>query len=317
MKPRLIQLFRFERIDDLCPWDRPVIRLPVDDEVQRLIDRIDDKGAKIRLRFDQARACRVLSFMDLDFPIEMDEGSPRPRCPFFATRYYLLRAVVTADFASSGIESSVAKLDEMQSAGTDLLNQCRNFEKYLFSEDFSCKPFNSDEAIFESNDYLRRREAWKGHFESIVHALPQVETAIGKWLSMAAQERDRLSRPLYSRDPWRETFVEVLGYCWKLLTSADPARHGPFHDFVTAAHQSVGGDAPMDRSIRNVLKKVASRPVEDRWSREFLDRGEDADGWSPFVTFSKGKQEIWRGAEAWAPPPDVDNVDEYDDDAHD
>jgi hypothetical protein len=315
LRPRLIQLFGLERIEDLRPWDRPEKRLPIDKQVQDLIDRTGDKVAKIRLQFDQTRACRVLGFIDLDFQFDLREEAPPPRCPFFAARYYLLRATVTADFASNGIERSVAKLDEMQSAGSDLLKKCRDFERYLFSEDFSCKPFNSDEAIFKSTDYLRRREVWEGHYERLVLALPDIETAMAQWLSTAKQERERLSRPLYSRDPWRETFVEVLGYCWKLLTGADPARHGPFDDFVTAAHETIGGDAPMDRSIRNVLKRVASRPAEDRWDREFIQHNEDADGWSPFVTFASGKQEIWRGAEAWAPPKGLDEADEYDDDA--
>lgn len=308
LKPRLTQFFGLERIEDLRPWERPKTPLPIDEEIQNLINQIDNRVARIRLQFDQTRALKVLSFIDLD----AFEESPKPRCPFFTARYYLLRAAITADLSLKDAGQAVTKIDAMRGGGAALLDQCEKFERHLFSDDF-CKPYNADLRMFDENSHLIRKAAWDEQFETIVALLPQMETALKTWLELASHERTRLVEPLKLREFWRECFVEGMGYCWKLLTDADPARQGPFHDFVLAAHRSVKDDAPMDRSIRNVLQKVAGRPVEDRWDREFFRHEDDEHGLPPFVFFENGKQIIWRGPAAWAPPPDLEDADEYDD----
>ena len=77
-------------------------------------------------------------------------------------------------------------------------------------------------------------------------------------------------------DLWKIAFVEVLGYCWYLLTKRAPSA-GPgeasFVHFVESAFNSIDPEICeiWESSIKTALALVMKRPPNNRWNRwEFM-----------------------------------------------
>jgi hypothetical protein len=170
-------------------------------------------------------------------------------------------------------------------------------------------PYNLDGSTFEADELIQRMVFVQNHKRDLDSVLPGLHYCLGNLRNDAATEIKRLSPTSNRGDIWRQTFVEGIGYCWRLMTGSNPARGGPFQDFTEAAYRSIGGHDSVERQIRTVLDNMTKRPEDDKFDRDSFRYDTGEDGYVPVSDHRDGQRIVQRSA-AWAPyyfDPYLDN----------
>jgi hypothetical protein len=296
-------LFGVEEYCGLSPEERPSLKLDIDSEVQNLIDRQNSKNAKIRLAMDMPALRHI---------IRMHEDEPTP-CPFFAARHLLWRSLTEANrvlAVSETAQKRTIKIEELVSAVDALRRKIESVDDIDIVSLFD-NPYNLDGSTFDADDLTRRIIFAESHNRDLERLLPELHYCLGNLRKDAATEIDRLSPTSNRGDIWRQTFVEGIGYSWRLMTGNNPARGGPFQDFTEAAYRSIGGSDSVERQIRTVLDNMAKRPEHDRFDRDSLRQDAEEDGYVPVTEHRDGQRIVQRSA-VYAPyyfDPYLDNPD--------
>jgi hypothetical protein len=293
-------LFGTDEYEQLPPSCRPPREVDLDREIQILVDRQNSKTAKIRLNMDRSTIAAMLFLVD-----EEDLN------PFFAGRHLLWRSLTEANrvlAVSETAQKRASQIEELVSAVDILRRRIEAIDKVDIVSLFD-NPFNLDGSTFEADDLARRIIFAESHKRDLERLLPELHHCLGNLRKDSIAEVERLSPTSNRGDVWRQTFVEGIGYSWKLLTGNYPARGGPFQDFTEAAYQSVGGTDSIERQIRTVLDNMAKRPEHDRFDRDSFQHDAEEDGYVP-VTEHRDGQRIVQRSSVWAPyyfDPYLDN----------
>jgi hypothetical protein len=296
-------LFGVEEYCGLSPEQRPSLKLDIDNEVQNLIDRQNNKNAKIRLAMDTPALRRI---------IHMHEDEPTP-CPFFAARHLLWRSLTEANrvlAVSETAQKRTIQIEELVAAVDGLRRKIESVDDIDIVSLFD-NPYNLDGSTFEADDLTRRIISAESHNRDLERLLPELHHCLGNLRKDATTEIDRLSPTSNRGDIWRQTFVEGIGYSWRLMTGNNPARGGPFQDFTEAAYRSIGGGDSVERQIRTVLDNMAKRLEHDRFDRDSLRQDAEEDGYVPVTEHRDGQRIVQRSA-VYAPyyfDPYLDNPD--------
>jgi hypothetical protein len=285
------------------PNERPTLRLDIDDEIQKLIDRRTNKNAKIRLTMDVPAIRRIMFLLE-------DDPSP---CPFFAARHLLWRSLTEANrvlAVSEAAQKRTIQIQELVTAVDGLRRKIEAVDKFDITALFD-NPYNLDGSTFEADEFTQRMVLAASHSRDLQRLLPELHHYLGNLRRDATTEIGRLSPASNRGDIWRQTFVEGIGYSWRLMTGSNPARGGPFQDFTEAAYRSIGGNDSVERQIRTVLDNMLKRPEHDKFDRDSFRYDADDDGYVPVTEHRDGQRIVQRSA-AWAPyyfDPYLDNPD--------
>ena len=296
-------LFGVEEYCCLSPEERPSLKLDIDNEVQNLIDRRNNKNAKIRLAMDVPVLRRI---------IRMLEDEPTP-CPFFAARHLLWRSLTEANrvlAVSETAQKRTIQIEELVAAVDGLRRKIEAVEQFDIVTLFD-NPYNLDGSTFDADESSRRMIFGLSNDRDLGRLLPELRNCLGNLRKDAATEIERLSPTSNRGDIWRQTFVEGIGYSWRVMTGNNPARGGPFQDFTEAAYRSIGGNDSVERQIRTVLDNMAKRPEHDKFDRDSVRYDADEDGYVPITEHRDGQRIVQRSA-VWAPyyfDPDLANPD--------
>jgi hypothetical protein len=288
---------------DIPPNERPALELDIDSEIQRLIDRRTNKNAKIRLTMDVPTVRRI---------IRMLEDDPSP-CPFFVGRHLLWRSLIEANRVLAVSETAQRRTIEIEGlvSAVDALRRKIEAVDRIDIVSLFDNPYNLDGASLEADEYTQRMMFAEVHKRDLEDVLPGLHNYLGNLRKDATAEIARLSPNSNRGDIWRQTFVEGIGYAWRLMTGNNPARSGPFEDFAEAAYRSIGGNDSVERQIRTVLDNMAKRPKHDQFDRDSFQHDADDDGYVPVTEHREGQRIVQRSS-AWAPyyfDPYLDNPD--------
>ena len=295
-------LFGVDQYEGLGPCRRPPRELEIDTEIQDLIDRQASRNKKICLNMDRTTIASMLFLIDED-----------DLCPFFAGRHLLWRSLVEANRVLAVSETAQRRriqIEELVSALDGLRRKIEAVDKFDIVPLFD-NPYNLDGSTFEADELTQRMVLIENHKRDLGDVLPRLHYGLGNLKKDALTEIQRLSPSSNRGDIWRQTFVEGIGYTWRLLTGSNPARGGPFQDFTEAAYRSIGGKDSVERQIRTVLDNVAKRPEHDKFDRDSFRYDAGEDGYVPVSEHRDGQRIVQRSA-AWAPyyfDPSLDNPD--------
>jgi hypothetical protein len=296
-------LFGVDQYGKLALRSRPPRELDIDREIQGLINRQGSKTKKIYLNMDRPTIASMLFLIDED-----DEVSP-----FFVGRHLLWRSLVEANrvlAVSETAQKRTMQIEELASAVDALRRKIGAVAEFDIRNLFD-NPYNLDGSTFEADDFTQRMVLVESRNRDLERLIPELDYCLSNLRKDAATEIERLSPTANRGDIWRQTFVEGMGYSWRLMTGSNPARGGPFQDFTEAAYRSIGGSDSVERQIRTVLDNMAKRPEHDKFDRDSFRFDAEDDGYVPVAEHRDGQRIVQRSA-AWAPyyfDPYLDNPD--------
>ncbi|MCP1783871.1 hypothetical protein [Bradyrhizobium japonicum] len=208
-------LFGVDQYEGLGPCRRPPRELEIDTEIQDLIDRQASKNKKICLNMDRSTIAGMFFLIDED-----------DLCPFFAGRHLLWRSLVEANrvlAVSETAQKRTSQIEELVSALDGLRRKIEAVDKFDIVSLFD-NPYNLDGSTFEADELTQRMVLVENHKRDLGDVLPRLHYGLGNLQKDALTEIRRLSPSSNRGDIWRQTFVEGIGYTWRLLTGSNPAR---------------------------------------------------------------------------------------------